>query len=76
MLPEYFSSVKKKLRELNKSDGELPAPDSRLMTFVAGGTDLYVQKHDAMIDAQSRFVFDHQELNGISKKGNKIFIGP
>src|SRR5258706_8397129 len=29
-----------------------------------------------MKDAKSRFVFDHPELNGISKEGNKIFIGP
>jgi xanthine dehydrogenase small subunit len=76
ILPEYFSAIKKRIWELNKSDGQLRTPDSELPTIIGGGTDLYVQKHDELKDAQSRFVFDHPELNGISKEGNKIFIGP
>src|SRR5205085_7520079 len=82
ILPEYFSSIKNRLWELNKTNGQLPvSPEtghalSLQQTIVGGGTDLYVQKHDAMKDAQSRFVFDDEQLNGISKEGNKIFIGP
>jgi len=76
ILPEYFSSIKKRLWEINKDDGQLTTHGSQLTTIIGGGTDLYVQKHDELKDAQSQFVFDHPGLNGISKEGNKIFIGP
>ena len=89
ILPAYFSSIKKRLLELNKTNGQLPQgvePGGHIVEtehalslqpiVVGGGTDLYVQKHDELKDAQSRFVFDHPELNGISKTGNKIFVGP
>ena len=80
ILPQYFSTVKKRLAELNKSDGQFTDTNRQAISFVqsyiGGGTDLYVQKHDEIKDVQSRFVFDHPELNGIVKEGNKIFIGP
>jgi len=82
ILPPYFSSIKKRLLELNKTNGYLPQGVetghalSLQPIIVGGGTDLYVQKHDELIDVQSRFVFDHPELNGISKTGNRIFVGP
>jgi xanthine dehydrogenase small subunit len=76
ILPAYLPSIKQRLLELNKSNGQLPAADSELPIFVGGGTDLYVQKHDELKDAKSRFVFDDTGLNGISKEGDKIFIGP
>ena len=72
ILPEYFATIKNKLQSI--ISGGLPTPGSRLMT-VGGGTDLYVQKHDDMTDAEINFVFDHPELNGISKEGNKCIIG-
>jgi xanthine dehydrogenase small subunit len=80
ILPKYFSEIKKRLAALKKSDGQ-PA-DSNLehisfvQSYIGGGTDLYVQKHDEIKDAQNRFVFDHPEWNGISREGNKVFIGP
>jgi len=37
---------------------------------------LYVQKHEEMSNAAIRFVFDHPQLNGVSKEGNKCIIGP
>jgi xanthine dehydrogenase small subunit len=82
ILPAYFSSIKKSLLELNKTNGQLlqSVETGHALSLqpivVGGGTDLYVQKHDELKDAQSRFVFDHPELNGISKTGNKIFVGP
>jgi len=82
ILPGYFSSIKKRLLDLNKTNGQLQQRVetghalSLQPTVVSGGTDLYVQKHDELHHAPGRFLFDHPELNGISKKGNKIFIGP
>lgn len=73
ILPEYFSGIKDKLQSL--ATPRLTAHDSRLTT-VAGGTDLYVQKHDEMTHADSRFVFDDPELNTIVEEDNKVVLGP
>ena len=43
--------------------------------IVGGGTDLYVQKQEEMIYADSRYVFDHPELNSITREGNKCILG-
>ncbi len=76
ILPSYFSSVKKRLQAFaTKTDGELYA-QMLASHFVGGGTDLYVQKHDEIKDAAIRFLFDHPELNGITKEEDKIMIGP
>jgi xanthine dehydrogenase large subunit len=76
ILPDYFSTIKKRLQSLaTKSDGELQA-QMLASHFVGGGTDLYVQKHDEIKDTALRFLFDHPELNGIIQEGNKIVIGP
>jgi xanthine dehydrogenase small subunit len=85
ILPEYFTTVKNKLQALESS--RLPTclpdrqahgsrPDSyRVLTPVGGGTDLYVQKHEEMTNADIRFVFDHPEWNGIIQEDNKCIIG-
>ncbi len=74
ILPEYFVGIKNKLQSLLTA--RLPTPDLRLPTqVVGGGTDLYVQKHDELTDADIRFVFDDPAMNGIFKEGNKCIIG-
>jgi len=73
ILPEYFSGIKDKLQLI--ATPRLAAHDSRLTT-VAGGTDLYVQKHDEMTHTATRFVFDEPELNTIIEKDNKVVLGP
>jgi xanthine dehydrogenase small subunit len=75
ILPTYFATIKNRLLAL-QSNG-LRTPDSELPTqLVGGGTDLYVQKHDEMTGAALRFVFDKPELNGVTIKGDRCFIGP
>jgi xanthine dehydrogenase small subunit len=75
ILPGYFAGIKDRLRSILKT--ELPTPGSRLkIQFVGGGTDLYVQKHDEMNDADIRFIFDEPGLNGITRDGNKCIMGP
>jgi len=73
ILPEYFSGIKDKLQLI--ATPRLAAHDSRLTT-VAGGTDLYVQKHDEMTHTATRFVFDEPELNTIIEEDNKVVLGP
>lgn len=65
VLPPYFSNIKDRLVTINKSI--LPINHNGHAHFVGGGTDLYVQKHDDMTDADIHFV-----LNGSVLRGGKI----
>lgn len=80
ILPAYFSDIKRRLLDLNNAEKARLHPDIASLKerphVVAGGTDLYVQKHDEMTHAAIRFIFDQPELNQIIKEGNKCFIGP
>ena len=73
VLPEYFSGIKDKLQLL--ATPRLTNHESRITT-VAGGTDLYVQKHDEMTHADIQFVFDEPELNALIQEDTKIILGP
>ena len=81
ILPEYFTGIKEKLQSFQSQKSKVKNQKS---IPVGGGTDLYVQKHDEMTDADINFVFDKTALNGIYKearpddpvgRGNKCFIG-
>jgi xanthine dehydrogenase small subunit len=75
ILPAYFTSVKERLLELqSKTNGVLNNPNAK--QFVGGGTDLYVQKHDEMTDADIHFLFDAQKLKRITQEGDNCVIGP
>jgi xanthine dehydrogenase small subunit len=83
ILPEYFSNIKDQLQNLEPTPPDkyrdtthLPIAIGTPLTFLGGGTDLYVQKHDEMTHAASQYLFDQPELNGISEEGNKCIIGP
>ena len=56
VLPPYFSNIKNRLTEIKTSI--LPINHNGHAHFVGGGTDLYVQKHDDMIDADIHFVLN------------------
>lgn len=70
-LPEYFADIPGQLNELNTIK---PSKNGTTMV-VGGGTDLYVQRHDDMVDEEIALLFDRSELNRIEKKGNRIVIG-
>ncbi|KAI9452620.1 molybdopterin binding aldehyde oxidase/xanthine dehydrogenase [Russula earlei] len=74
LLPAWFEAIPKRLRVLSFNlDGHLHEKDRPQL--VGGGTDLYVQKHDAMRDASIRFTLDDTSLKGITREGNTCIIG-
>ncbi|MDH3267910.1 MAG: FAD binding domain-containing protein [Ignavibacteria bacterium] len=54
ILPNYFSGITERLKKIQaiKSNGN----DKSVKYFVAGGTDLYVQKSDELLDQQIIFI--------------------
>lgn len=75
ILPDYFSEVKEKLMQIVAAspDNKALKPETHI---VAGGTDLYVQKHEELVYAGISFVFDSPAMNFIRKEGNTCTIGP
>lgn len=81
-LPSYFTGIKERLQALptTQPDNGSPAnepgrPTSNNGILLGGGTDLYVQKHDAMHHAAIRSVFNNEELKGIRIEGDECVIG-
>lgn len=74
ILPAWFATIKQRLHLLRTAmNGQLqPATAAE---WVGGGTDVYVQKHEAMKEAAIRFLFDDDQLKGITQQGNRCIIG-
>ena len=74
MIPAYFLEIKGRLQKImftynGKDKNSMPAK------YLGGGTDLYVQQHDTIVDEQIDFLFDKSSLKGISQSGNTCEIG-
>ncbi len=69
-IPAYFKDVKSQLRKIESSDSSENA-----IQVIGGGTDLYVQRPDEMIEVQPRLVSDDSSLTSITLQDNKLKIG-
>ena len=75
VVPSYFSGIKERLANVNAKNNRQLATDNRPLHFVGGGTDVYVQKPDAMAESDSTPLFYNQNLRGIRDTGEYIEIG-
>jgi len=72
-LPSWFSEIPGKLKNLTDS---LTSPNGlNGHTVIGGGTDLFVQRHDDMVEEDLALVFYREEMNRIEKKGDEIIVG-
>ena len=74
IVPKYFADIKNRLKDLARDNSELKTLESE-STIVGGGTDLYVQKHDEMVNSGAESVFDNPDLRGICEVDDFIEIG-
>jgi xanthine dehydrogenase small subunit len=72
LVPNYFSSIAERLKQLKTSNGEAQVPKK---ITVAGGTDIYVQKHDEVKDQEIRFLLQDENFKGIVKEEDRCIIG-
>ncbi|CAN5374455.1 xanthine dehydrogenase small subunit [soil metagenome] len=77
ILPVYFATIPNRLKTLNEevSHQHIFKSTNHQISIVSGGTDLYVQKHDAMTHADINFLSDQKFLTGIEKVGNRCVLG-
>jgi xanthine dehydrogenase small subunit len=76
LVPEYFSAIGQRLGKL---DGSAPKAETQALAnlpiYVGGGTDVYVQKPDAMAEAAASNLFYDETLRGIRDLGDVIELG-
>jgi len=72
IVPGYFVEVPDRLRALQTNIG-IPT-GAKPPFFVGGGTDLYVQRHEDMVQAPASHLFNQTKLRGIEQAGDFIEI--
>ncbi len=68
-IPAYFKAIPQQLKALQA------APLANGNTIVGGGTDLLVQKHDAIAESEVYLISDNKHLVGIRKVDQTCIIG-
>ena len=74
LIPAYFLSIRERLTGLKPQDRPLTT-GHRPLSFVAGGTDAYVQRPDAMANSDASPLFFEDSLRGIRDLDDYIEIG-
>ena len=69
-VPEYFKDIPKRLLDLKKGKSHEEG-----LILVSGGTDLYVQQADNLIDDSVHLIFDNTVLKGIEIKDDICTVG-
>ena len=74
-VPNYFESIGERLRMLfTENSNRKSKIENR--KWMAGGTDLYVQKHEEMVHAGAVSLFDDPSLRFINETADSVEIGP
>jgi len=69
-IPEYFKDIPAKLKAMQIEDNSQSGT-----VFVSGGTDLYVQQADNLIENNVHIIADNKALKGIKIEGETCTIG-
>jgi len=70
-LPEYFSVIPKQLKKIKAT----PQKSKANSIPVGGGTDLYVQQPEEMVEQQANHLFSNETFKKIHLKDGYIYIG-
>lgn len=75
IIPPYFSVLPVKLRELNKISNLQTKHKFNKTNIISGGTDLYVQRWESLLEEDNYFISEEPGLKLISIKQNRVSIG-
>lgn len=75
ILPPYFVEIPQRLKSLQSKTHQSVKQKGNKLNIVSGGTDLYVQRWESLLEENNLFVSEDPKLKLISKKQNKILIG-
>ncbi len=71
IIPEYFNSIEDKINEISSAYGSFPIGQR----FVGGGTDLFVQRADNLIEEELNFIGKNKELSYIKEDNGRVLMG-
>ena len=74
LLPEYFLQIPEKLKIMADQEYNLPDEGNGNATYVAGGTDLFVQNWERLSESSVRFISNLKNLPMIWSEENLCFI--
>lgn len=74
-VPEYFSEIGTRLGELRNAPTQAETRAIASVPFVSGGTDVYVQRPDELVETDANHLFYDDELRGIRDLGDQVEIG-
>lgn len=75
VLPGYFADIPERLRALSLSDAPPEPPEAEHPVSVGGGTDLFVQRAEAMEHAPLRFLLRRPDWAGLRREGDDLVMG-
>jgi xanthine dehydrogenase small subunit len=74
ILPAYFQTIQERLKMLAlEPNGRLQEENAGIQ-YLGGGTDLYVQRPEAMKHANIRFLAERSQMDGITNEGETCRI--
>ncbi len=74
-LPEYFESIPERLRALQEEASCGNPTQESGQVLMGGGTDLFVQRPEAMAQSAVHPLYGRQELKGIWRDNGSVYIG-
>src|SRR5690554_5934780 len=75
MIPAYFAGMAEKLAAIEPVIVEMRTDGVPVEFFVAGGTDLYVQKGEHVAASRIQILNHHPEMKGIRLEGEMFHVG-
>lgn len=77
VIPEYFLEIPNKLKNINQQTVSTQKEKSKFknVNIISGGTDLYVQKWEELLEVNADFIYEREDLNKIYKEKDSLFLG-
>ncbi|MEO6696074.1 MAG: FAD binding domain-containing protein [Ignavibacteria bacterium] len=78
IIPEYFLNIENRLKQINSVSNGVEINKNNNFHFIGGGTDIFVQKPDEVLNSEIILLKDLPEqngLNGITEINGYCFIG-
>ena len=74
IIPNYFLTIEDRLKKLRKSES-IENKNNYSVLNISGGTDLFVQKWDEILNQDINLIFSHNLPDHITEKNGKVVIG-
>ncbi len=77
VIPAYFLEIQKKLKNINQQTVSTRKEKFKFknVNIISGGTDLYVQKWEELLEVNADFIYEREDLNRVYKEKDSLFVG-